>query len=167
MSDLNNYGKKAEAKIKEWLNKPEEGFCLDRLPDQMTGLYGSCNICDFTLYRFPYFYYLESKATTADRFDFSMITDYQKTHMYEKSKIEGVKSYIIVLFIEHKRAFMLDIRDIVDLESKGTKSLNIKKLEKWPIPHIEIKTIPSRKVLLDYDFESAKEIFKTLHIETI
>ena len=29
-------GKKAEAKIKEWLNKPEEGFCFDRIPDQMT-----------------------------------------------------------------------------------------------------------------------------------
>lgn len=36
MSDLNNTGKKAEGKIKEWLDRPEEGFFLYRLPDQMT-----------------------------------------------------------------------------------------------------------------------------------
>lgn len=34
MSD--NLGKKAEQKIKEWLDRPNEGYCLDRLPDQMT-----------------------------------------------------------------------------------------------------------------------------------
>lgn len=36
MSDLSNLGKKAEGKIKEWLDRPEEGFCFHRLPDQMT-----------------------------------------------------------------------------------------------------------------------------------
>lgn len=29
-------GKKAEAKVKEWLHRPEEGFCFYRIPDQMT-----------------------------------------------------------------------------------------------------------------------------------
>jgi hypothetical protein len=33
------------------------------------------------------------------------------------------------------------------------KSLNIKKIEKWPIKFAEVKTIPSRKALLDYTGE--------------
>jgi len=143
-------GKKAEAKIKEWLDRPEDGYCFDRLPDQMTGFYGSSNICDFILFRAPYFYYLESKATWADRFDFSSITDYQYTHMVAKSAIRGVYCYVVVLFATHQRAFLLDIRDIKQAKENGIKSLNIKKIDKWPIPYQEIKTISSRKMLLDY-----------------
>ena len=159
MGVIDGLGKKAEAKIKEWLNKPEDGFCFDRIVDQTSGWVGSCNICDFTLYRFPHFYYIESKATENDRFDFKMITDYQRDHMYEKSKIDGVKGYVIVLFATYKRAFIFDIQHIVAEMALGTKSVNIKKISKWTIPFREIKTIPSRKVLLDYDFEDAKEIF--------
>lgn len=36
MSDLTNLGKKAETKLKEWLNRPQEGFYFYRLADQMT-----------------------------------------------------------------------------------------------------------------------------------
>ncbi len=35
MSD-SSIGKKAELKIKEWLDRPEDGYCFDRIPDQMT-----------------------------------------------------------------------------------------------------------------------------------
>lgn len=148
MSDL---GKDAEARIKTWLDRPDEGYCLDRIKDQMTGWYGSQNICDFTLFKYPYFYYLESKATWNDRFDFNMLSDYQYTQMYEKSSIEGVWCYVVVLFASYKRAFLLDIRDIHDLrENKNIKSVNIKKIAKWPIPYLEIKTVISRKQLLDY-----------------
>lgn len=145
-------GKEAEARIRTWLNRPEEGYDLQRQVDQMTGWYGSKNICDFTLYRKPYYYYLESKATWADRFDFTMLTDYQYREMYAKSSIEGVTCYVVVLFATYKRAFLLDIRDIYDLkENKKVKSLNIKKISKWPCKYLEIKTIPSRKQLLEYD----------------
>ncbi len=148
-----DFGKKAEAKIREWLDRPEEGYCFDRIPDQTTGLWGSKNICDFTLYKHPNMYYIESKSVAyGDRFDFAIITDYQHNGLLEKSKIDGVFGYIIVLFVAHKRAFILDINDIKRLEDAGTKSLNIKKLDKWGIPYKEIKTIPNnRKVLLDYD----------------
>ena len=146
-----NLGKKAEKKIEEWLDRPEEGYCFDRIPDQMTGFFGSSNICDFTLFKEPYFYYIESKATWEDRFDFSMITDYQYEHMYEKSHIAGVKAYVIVLYASHKRAFMFDIRDIHDArENRNIKSLNIKKIDKWTVPYQELATVPSRKQLLDY-----------------
>ena len=151
--DDSNVGKKAENKIAEWLDRPEEGYSFDRIPDQMTGFFGSKNICDFTLFKSPYQYYIESKATWEDRFDFSMLTDTQYDGLLGKSKIKNVFGYVIVLFASHKRAFILDIRDIDSLVQQGKKSLNIKKIDKWGIPYKEIKTIPSRKELLDYDKE--------------
>lgn len=148
-------GKDAEKKIKEWLDRPEEGYDFNRIPDQMTGFYGSSNICDFELYRYPNHYYIESKATWAERFDFSMLTETQHNGLLDKSKIEGVTCYIAVLFASYKRAFLIDIRDIKKLEDNNKHSLNILKIDKWGIPYLEIKTIPNnRKKLLDYDKES-------------
>ena len=151
MNDL--LGKKAEAKINEWLNKPEDGISFDRIKDQMTGLYGSKNICDFTCFKSPYMWYIESKATWEDRFDFSMITDTQYEGLLDKSKIEKVFGVVIILFASYKRAFMLDIREIDKLILSGKKSINIKKIDKWPIKlYLEIPTIPNnRKHLLDYE----------------
>lgn len=143
-------GKKAEGKIQEWLDCPQDGLCFDRIPDQMTGQYGSKNICDFTCFKSPYMYYIESKATWEDRFDFSMITEYQHDNLLLKSEIDKVYGFIAVLFASYKRAFLIDIREIKRLEDAGTKSLNIKKIAKWGCKYAEIKTVPSRKQLLDY-----------------
>lgn len=159
-------GKDAESKIKEWLNKPEDGYSFDRIPDQQTGWYGSKNICDFTCFKSPYMYYIESKATWEDRFDFDMLTETQHDGLLEKSIIENVFGLVIVLFASYKRAFIIDIRLIKALEDAGVKSLNIKKLdsEKWiksveskyniQLKLAEILTIPNnRKKLLDYSGE--------------
>lgn len=146
-------GKKAEQKIKDWLNRPEQGYCFDRLPDQMTGFYGSKNICDFILFKSPNMYYIESKATWADRFDFSMITEYQYDNLLKKSKIENVYGVIVVLFAAEQRAFIIDINEIDKLKVSGKKSLNIKKIKDWSIKYREIQTVPSRKALLDYKGE--------------
>lgn len=144
-------GKKAESKIKAWLDHPEAGYSFDRIPDQLSGFYGSSNICDFVCYKYPYMYYIESKATYHDRFDFTMISDIQRNGLVQKDKIEGVYGLIIVLFAEYQRAFILSATDIQKcLDENITKSLNIKKIEKWPIKFAEIQTIPSRKQLLDY-----------------
>lgn len=158
MSD-STIGKKAEKKIQEWLNRPDEGYCFDRIKDQMTGFYGSSNICDFTLYKYPNMYYIESKATYEDRFDYSRITDIQYDGLLAKSKISGVFGYVIVLFVNYKRAFILDIKDIDNEIKEGRKSVNIKKLDTWKIPYREIQTIPNnRKFLLDYD-KTINDIF--------
>ena len=156
MAGTGEVGKKAEAKIQEWLDRPEEGYSFDRIPDQMTGFYGSSNICDFTLFKAPYMYYIESKATENDRFDFSMLTEKQHYGLLGKSKIENVFGLVIVLFVTYKRAFVLDIREIKRLEDEGIKSLNIKKRDKkgWPCCSAEIRTIPNnRKKMLDYSGE--------------
>lgn len=147
-------GKKAEGKIKEWLNRPEDGYSFDRLYDQLSGYYlTSRNICDFICYKYPYIYYIESKETEADRFYFDMIQPHQHDGLLEKSKIKGCYGLVIVLFTTYKRAFVLKIQDIVELENQGKKSLNIKKIDKWAIPYKEIQTIPSRKAMLDYTGE--------------
>lgn len=143
-------GKKAEKKIRDWLDRPEEGYDFNRIPDQLTGQFGSKNICDFELYLYPYHYYIESKATYHDRFDFSMITDYQYESLMKKSKIHGCYGLIVVLFATYQRAFILKIQDMDKLINEGKKSLNITKIDKWTIPYREIETIPSRKQLLDY-----------------
>lgn len=149
----NTVGKKAEEKIRQWLDRPEEGYSFDRIPDQMTGKWGSKNICDFTCFKSPYMYYIESKATYEDRFDFSMLSDTQYEGLLEKSKIHNVFGIVIVLFATYQRAFILDIRDIAKHRENGQKSLNIKKINKWPdyIKYFEITTVPNkRKFYLDY-----------------
>lgn len=145
-------GKKVEEKIREWLDKPELGYSFDRFYDQMTGFYmTSRNICDFVCYKYPHTYYIESKSTYEDRFNFSMLTETQHNGLLEKSKIPGVYGLVIILFATYKRAFIINIKDIKKLEDTSKKSLNIKKITKWDIPYAEIPTIPSRKSLLDYD----------------
>lgn len=146
-------GKKAEQKLKTWLNRPEEGYSFDRIPDQLGGLYGGRNISDFVLFKAPYQYYIESKETENDRFDFSRLTDFQREGLKFKSSIQNVYGLVVVLFTTYKRAFILDIRDILKEEEQGNKSINIKKIDKWTIPYAEIKTIPSRKFMLDYTGE--------------
>lgn len=150
--DAVTLGKKAEGKVREWLDLPESGHDFNRIPDQLSGFYGSKNICDFYMYKYPYMYYIESKASYNDNMSFSMITEYQRTEMFKRSKIFGVRSIVVFLYATYKRAFILDIRDIQHQldDPKGAKSLNIKKIEKWPVPHVEILTVPSRKELLDY-----------------
>lgn len=120
----------------------------------MTGFFGSKNICDFTLFKSPNMYYIESKATWEDRFDLSRITETQYQGLIEKSRIDHVYGLVIVLFASYKRAFILDIKDIDDYKQEGNKSINIKKIDKWTIKYREIETIPNnRKSLLDYTGE--------------
>lgn len=146
-------GKDAEKKIREWLDRPEDNVSFDRLYDQMTGYYQtSRNICDFICYKYPNIFYIESKATWADRFDFTMIQEHQLEGLTKKSQIDGAFGWIIVLFATHKRAFRFNASDIKHLrDDLGVKSLNIKKIDKWDIEYRELQTIPNtRKKLLDY-----------------
>lgn len=149
---MDDIGKKAEGKIKEWLDRPEDGYSFDRIPDQMSGQFGSKNICDFACYRYPFMYYIESKATWNDRWEFNQLTETQYNGLLGKSKIYGCYGLVIVLFASYQRAFVFKIEDIDDyIKKTGKKSLNITKIAKWSIPYKEIATIPNnRKKLLDY-----------------
>lgn len=143
-------GKKAEQKIKEWLDKPETGYSFDRIPDQLGGFYGGRNICDFICFKSPYMFYIESKETEHDRFEFSRISEVQYYGLLKKSKIENCFGLVFVLFSTYKRCFIFKIEDIDVLIKSGKKSVNVKKIDKWNIPYIEVPTVPSKKHLLDY-----------------
>lgn len=158
-------GKKAEKKIKEWLDKPEKGYAFERIPDQLSGFYGSKNICDFYLYVKPSLYYIESKATWGDSFAYESLTENQRSRMIEKSKVDGVFSIVIVLFATYQRAFIFDVNAIQqELDKENVKkSINIKKINKWPLPYIEIPTISSRKELLDYDGDIVNLVNQLAH----
>lgn len=146
-------GKEAEGKVKLWLNRPDEGYSFDRIPDQMTGFYGSSNICDFICFKSPDIYYIECKATWSNRFDFSMISEKQYEGLINKSKIHHVHGWVIVLFASYKRAFVIDINEIDRIKKSGKKSINIDKMlsGKVDINYSEIATVPnSRKKYLDY-----------------
>lgn len=142
--------KKAEDKIKQWLDRPELGYSFDRIPDQLGGLYGGRNICDFICFKSPYMFYIESKETQQDRFNFSMISETQYKGLMAKSRIENCFGLIIALFSERQKAFIFRIQDIDSLQKSGKKSVNVTKQDKWTIPYIEVPTVPSRKELLDY-----------------
>lgn len=148
-------GKKAEAKLQEWLDRPHDGYSLDRIKDQMTGFYGSKNICDFTLFKSPFMYYIESKSTWEDSFSFGQITETQYKGLLQKSKINHVYGLVIVLFTSYQRAFVFHIEDIDKYtQDTGKKSLNIRKIAAWTIPYHELRTVPNRrKTLLDYEGE--------------
>ena len=150
-----NLGKEAEQKIREWLTRPYDGYSFDRIPDQLSGYINvSKNICDFICYKYPNMYYIESKATWHDRFELNMIQPHQQDGLASKAKINGCYGWVIVLFATYKRAFKFEIQDLLDMESQGQKSLNIKKIDKWPIRYKELQTIPNnRKKHLDYTGE--------------
>lgn len=146
-------GKEAESKIADWLDRPELGYSFNRIYDQMSGYYGvSRNICDFILYKHPYIYYIESKSTWDDRFDFSEISDTQYDGLLCKSKIFGCVGVVIVLFASYKKAVTLNIKDIdYSINVLNKKSLNIVKPGKKHARFKEIQTIPNnRKKHLDY-----------------
>lgn len=149
-------GKKAEQKIRQWLDKPELGYSFDRVPDQLGGFYGGRNICDFTCFKSPYMFYIESKETEHDRFNFSQISDVQYSGLLKKSKIENCFGLVFVLFTSHRRCFILRIEDIDNLVAKGKKSVNVTKVDKWEIPYVEVPTTISRKLLPDYSGDLVK-----------
>ena len=160
-----DHGKKAEKKIKEWLERPVDGYDFNRIPDQMSGMYRvSRNICDFDCYKYPYKYYIESKCTYEDRFTFDKLTDTQRNGLRLKAEIAGTYGFVIVCYASYQRTFIFDIRDIADINPDKDikaddktflkiKSLNINKIAKWSIPYKELRTIPSRKEFLDYEGE--------------
>lgn len=155
-------GKEAEEKIKQWLDRKDDGYAFYRLYDIMTGYYGQYNISDFICYKYPNQWFLESKATWEDRFDFSMISETQYKGLMEMAPVRGVFAGVVVLFASYKRAFIIDIREIDKYQKEtGKKSINIKKIASWSLNYSEIQTIPNnRKKLLDYTGELDDHIDK-------
>lgn len=120
-----NRGKDFESEIRKCLeNLPNVSF--DRLPDPMAGYSGIRNICDFSMYNYPYMFFLECKSLYGNTLNYaSSITQNQWEGLFEKSKIYGCIAGICVWYIDYDLTVFVKIQDLWEHRKAGNKSLNI------------------------------------------
>lgn len=123
-----NRGKQFEDQIRKAILKNPH-ISLDRFPDPMAGYAGIRNICDFSVYSFPYQYYIECKSLIGNTLNFgSMITQDQWDGLLQKSQIPGVIAGVMIWFIDHDTTIFTPIEELKRIRDAGAKSLNIKNL---------------------------------------
>ena len=126
-----NRGKQFETVIKKsFLKVPE--VSIDRLHDQLSGLKGSTNICDFIVYKKPYEYYIECKSTHGNtlsiygndpKHKYGNITNNQWEGLLEKSEINGVCAGIICWWIDKDITAFIPIQRLDVHRYQGNKSI--------------------------------------------
>ena len=152
-----NRGKDFEKVIKKAFEL-QPNLSVDRFPDPMAGYAGIRNICDFGVYFYPHYYYLECKAIRGNTLNFnSQITQDQWNGLLAKSKIRGIRAGIIVWFIEHDITVYVSIQVLELLKSNGAKSLHINDLLENKIHFIKIKA-KKKRVLYEYDISDILEV---------
>lgn len=149
-----NKGKRFEHKFTEDIKRTFNDYVLIRLPDQLSGYKNSsANICDFLLYTYPCFYLIECKSKEGNTFPFVNLTQYDK--LIEKSGIKGVRSGIVIWFIDHDKVIYVPVKTIKQMKDDGLKSLNITKINNLGYRYFEIPSIKKR-VFLDSDYSVLK-----------
>lgn len=152
-----NRGKDFEKQIKKAFQNHSD-VSIDRFPDPMAGYAGISNICDFGVYHYPNYNYIECKAIRGNTLNFnSQITKDQWNGLLEKSKLKGVRAGIIVWFIEHNITAYINIQRLDELKLAGAKSLNIKDLLEAKVEFITLKA-KKKRVLYEYDISDILEV---------
>ena len=141
-----NRGKQFEAKFREDFLKISD-VSIDRLYDQVSGMYGVRNICDFIVYHYPNMFYIELKSHLGNTFPLSNLKQYEK--LVTKVGINGVRVGAIIWFIDHDKVYYVPISTITQMKQDGKKSINVKDIDTYRI--IEIPSIKKR-VFLDSDY---------------
>lgn len=156
-----NRGKDFESEIRKCLeNLPNVSF--DRLPDPMAGYSGIRNICDFSMYNYPYMFFLECKSLYGNTLNYaSSITQNQWEGLFEKSKIYGCIAGICVWYIDYDLTVFVKIQDLWEHRKAGNKSLNISDITaENSVNHFIIDGVKKR-VRFNYFGES---FLKKLHL---
>ena len=143
-----NRGKAFEEKVKNDLLKLPD-VSLERLPDQMSGYQGSANVCDFTLYKYPNYFYIECKTTNENTFPLSGLTQYDKL-LVRRNRL-GVRAGVLLWFVKHDKVVYVPIGTFEKLKADGKKSVNIKMVGKDDYRIIEIPSVKKR-VFMDSDY---------------
>ena len=95
-----NYGKKFEKAFSTQLK--ENGYCFDRLKDDMSGWKGVSNVCDFIVFHNKTLFYIECKAVHGNTFNYSLLrenqyrgllTVYLPIGFIQNEKLNEVKSF--------------------------------------------------------------------------
>ena len=144
-----NRGKQFEERVKEDLLKLPD-VSLERFPDQMSGYQGSKNVCDFGMYLYPCYYYIECKTTNENTFPLSGLTQYDK--LLERRGRKGVRSGVLLWFIKWDKVVYVPVTTFEKLKADGKKSVNIKMLQEDTYRIIEIPSVKKRVFMIsDYD----------------
>lgn len=145
-----NYGKKFEAKFKkDWAVSIPDSFLL-RIPDQVTGYYGtSQNICDFIGYDYPKLFLLELKSIQGNTFPFTNLKQYDKLIQYIGKK--GIVCGVIIWYVDHSKVVFVSASELKRIKEDGNKSINIKMLDGNLYDLLEIPS-KKKKVFLDSDY---------------
>lgn len=150
----NNLGKKFEQKFKEDFLKIENST-IDRLVDVMNGYKYISNISDFIGYVYPNIYYLECKSHKGNTFPIANLTQYEK--LLEKQGIHGVRTGVILWFIEHDRVLYVPIKTFTKLIIDKKKSFNINTAKEEGYEFIEIPSVKKR-VFMESDYSVLKDL---------
>ena len=143
-----NRGKQFEERVKEDLLKLPD-VSLERFPDQMSGYQGSKNVCDFGVYLYPNYYYIECKTTNENTFPLSGLTQYEK--LMERKGRKGVRSGVLLWFIKWDRVVYVPVATFEKLKADGKKSVNIKMLQEDTYRIIVVPSVKKR-VFMDSDY---------------
>ena len=158
-----NYGKEFERQVKQSLEKIPN-LDVYRIPDQQSGYFGSKNLADFMVYKYPNHYYFECKTVHGNTLNFQRITQNQWQGLFQKSKIKGNVCGILCWYIEKDVTLFLPIDFLEELKNIGQKSVRYDTLLN-PVYFSEVKWKPvkiggsKKRVFYDYDFT---ELFKSI-----
>lgn len=145
-----DYGKAFEKKLKEdWLKI--ENSTIDRLYDSMSGYRAISNISDFIAYKYPNIFYLEAKSIRGNTFPLSNLSQYEK--LKTKVGIPGVRTGVVIWFIDHDRVLYVPISTIARLKEDNKKSVNIRTIFKENYNVIELPSVKKR-VFCDTDYSN-------------
>lgn len=149
-----NYGKAWEQKIREDFLKVENST-IDRLFDSVSGYKSISNISDFIGYIYPNIFYLEAKSCKGNTFPLTRLTQYEK--LKSKVGVPGVRSGVLLWFIEHDIVLYVPISTITSLLKDNKKSVNVKMASDGSY---NVKIVPStkRRIFLDCDYSFLKEL---------
>ena len=144
-----NRGKSFEAKVKQDFSKIPDSH-LERLYDSMGGYKSIKTRSDFIGYIYPNQYFLEVKSVHGNTFPFANLKQYDG--LLEVSGIHGIRSGIIIWFIDHQLVCYVPVTTIRQMKQDGLKSVNVKYLKEST--SYRILNIPSKakKVFLDSDY---------------
>lgn len=148
-----NPGKLFESWTEE--NFQQFGVCYDRIHDQVSGLLGSDNVCDFDVYEYPNMFYIECKETQEERFDMLHgIRQYQWLKLLKKDKYPGVRAGYLIWMAHYSRLFWVTSCKAKYYYQAGHKSLTIEDLERIGVE------IPARQVRNKWKFDNIIEYIK-------
>lgn len=117
-----NYGKKFEKAFSDQLK--ENGYCFDRLKDDMSGWKGVSNVCDFIVFHNETLFYIECKAVHGNTFNYSLLRENQYKGLLEKSKFKHVCAGVVIWFVDNELTVYLPIKFIENEKLNNVKSFN-------------------------------------------